>query len=102
MLTILHDETFLSGQLMETAWAEGVSIVVPRRATCMLACALMRQGFDPQTRTRLVRADPYVSCPPHHIEGLTLSLAAKIDFFGTPDEPADSLLRALAGPFKRA
>jgi hypothetical protein len=102
MLTILHDETFVSGRPAETAWAEGVSVIAPERATCLLARALIREGFDPQTRTRLVKADPYLSSPPHDIGGLTLSLAAEIDFFSNPDEPEELPLRASAGSSRRA
>jgi hypothetical protein len=101
MLTILHDEMFAAGRLSETASAEGVSIVAVKRATCRLAQALIEAGFDPQAPARLVKADPYLSSPPHRIDGLTLSLAAKIDFFGAPDETLEPSLHAPAGPTRR-
>ena len=102
MLTILHDEVVFSGRPTETASAEGVEVSAPTGATCLLARALMQSGFDPHTRTRLVKADPYLSVPPHQIDGLTLSLAAKIDFFGKPTAPTARRLPSPADPSRRA
>lgn len=82
MLTILHDRLFIDGKQIETASAEGMEVMRKKRATCHLASVLIEQGYDGEEPVRLVRADPYLFAAPHKIEGVTLSVAARVDFFG--------------------
>ena len=84
MLTILHDRILDGDQSMDVATAEGQEVRRPARATCELAERLIEMGYDDQALVRIVRADPYLFGPPFHVTGVTLSLAAQVDFFQDP------------------
>lgn len=94
MLTILHDREFSFGTRSEVASAEGAFVTEPSRAVCKLAAALIERGYPASLPVRIVRANPWLWGPPHHVTGVTLGTAAAIDFFAedadTPAEPAGS------------
>jgi len=95
MLTVLQDEHEVDGQIVETATCEGFTVIAPNKATCRLASVLIANGFALSEPTRLVRADPYLFGPPHRIDGITLSIATVVDFFGCHDEPSPDNARGV-------
>lgn len=81
MLTILHDRIEFRGNSVELASSEGYDILAPSGATCRLARILIEMGYDSAQPVRVVRADPWLFGAPHQIGGVTLGLAARVDFF---------------------
>lgn len=92
MLTILQDRIFVDGKQIETASADGFEVMLPKRATCRLAAVLIEQGHSGDEPVRLVRADPYLFGPPHRVDGITLSMAASVDYFDQTSEETDPTL----------
>jgi hypothetical protein len=90
MLTILQDQDFADGHPVEIASAEGISIRAAERATCRLAQTLMERGHPPDSRVRLVRANPWLYGPPFFVGGITLATASRIDFFAADAAPSET------------
>jgi hypothetical protein len=90
MLTILHDSDFASGRKVEVASADGAMITAPSRATCKLAAALIENGYPADLPVRVVRANPWLFGPPHHVSGVSLRTVADFDFFADEEGPRDA------------
>lgn len=86
MLTITQDWIMTDAVVMEYAQGGDLEVFAETRATCVLAAALLRQGYDSDTKVTLVRADPWLFPAPHRIAGVSLLTVSTIDFFQTcPD-----------------
>lgn len=89
-LTIIHETLFDDDGVLDRAEAAGVAVTCASGATMRLAQRLIDLGHDPQTRVRLMRADPMLSGAPFDIEGISLGLAAILDPFSDHrDSPAE-------------
>ncbi|MEL7106559.1 MAG: hypothetical protein AAGM21_11605 [Pseudomonadota bacterium] len=83
MLTFTQDWIMTDAVVMEHACCGGLDVFAEARATCVLAAALLRRGFDPDTKVELLRADPWLFPAPHRIGGVSLATISAIDFFQT-------------------
>jgi hypothetical protein len=62
----------------------------PSRATCKLAAALIASGYPADLPVRVVRANPWLFGPPHHVSGVSLRTVADFDFFADEEGLRDA------------
>ena len=83
MLTILHDLDDLDGA--EVASSQGLEVRARSGATCEMARLLLSMGYPRSTQVRIVRENPWLHGPLASIDGVSLLLASRMDFFANPD-----------------
>lgn len=84
MLTILHDRDDLNEA--EVASSQGLEVRARSGATCEIAKLLLSMGYPKSTPVRIVRENPWLHGPLASITGITLLLAARVDFLADPEK----------------